>query len=392
MIGQSTRMKKVRLSRIREIMEYCSQLEKQGRTIINLTNGEPDFVTPEYIRNAAKKALDKGITGYAPTIGVEYLRAAIVKKLKRENHVSYGTHEILITNGGTQSTFLGMTAFLNPGDEVILPDPGYTIYPEIAKLAGAAVKTYTLKRERGFQIDIGELNRAITARTKLLLLLSPSNPTGAVLTRETLEGVAEAVRGKDILVLSDEVYERLLYGGKKHFSIAEIPGMREQTIILNSFSKTYAMTGWRIGYVAAPERFIEPMMRLNAITTCGANHFVQWAATCALEEENGACEEMRRAYEDRLRGVVSQIRGIRGLSCEMPDGAFYVFINIEGTGMGSEAFVRYLIDEASVALVPGNAFGGAGEGYVRMCCAKSAEELAEAVRRIGEAVRKLNIA
>lgn len=391
MIRQSIRMKDIKLSRIREIMEYCSQMEKKGQTIINLTNGEPDFVTPEYIRNAAKRALDKGITGYAPTVGVEYLRAAISKKLKNENHVLYKDNEILITNGGTQSVFLGMTAFLNPGDEVILPDPGYTIYPEIAKLAGAVIKTYKLKKENQFQIDIDELKHAINGNTKIIMLSSPSNPIGSILSKETLERVAELVKGKDILVLSDEVYERLLYGGKSHFSISEIEGMRDHTIILNSFSKTYAMTGWRIGYVAAPERFIEPMMRLNAITTCGANNFVQWAAACALEDEGDECEEMRRAYEKRIKQVVSEIRGIKGLSCEMPEGAFYIFINIEETGMDSEAFVKYIIDEASVALVPGNAFGEEGEGYVRMCCAKSVEELSEAVCRIGQAVKKLNI-
>ena len=391
MIRQSIRMKDIKLSRIREIMEYCSQMEKKGQTIINLTNGEPDFVTPEYIRNAAKRALDKGRTGYAPTVGVEYLRAAISKKLKNENRVIYKENEILITNGGTQSVFLGMTAFLNPGDEAILPDPGYTIYPEIAKLAGAVIKTYKLKKENQFQIDIDELKHAINGKTKLILLSSPSNPIGSILSKETLERVAELVKGKDILVLSDEVYERLLYGGKSHFSISEIEGMRDHTIILNSFSKTYAMTGWRIGYVAAPEKFIEPMMRLNAITTCGANNFVQWAAACALEDEGDECEDMRRAYEKRIKQVVSEIRGIKGLSCEMPEGAFYIFINIEDTGMDSEAFVKYLIDEASVALVPGNAFGEEGEGYVRMCCAKSIEELSEAICRIGQAVKKLNI-
>ena len=263
MIEQSIRMKDVRLSRIREIMDYCAQLEKQGRTIINLTNGEPDFVTPEYIRDAAKKALDDGITGYAPTIGVEYLRKAIARKLKTENHVEYGANEVLITNGGTQSAFLGMVTFLNPGDEVILPDPGYTIYPEIAKLAGAEIKTYSLKREKGFQIDADELKALITDKTKLILLLSPSNPVGAVLSRETLEQVAELVKGKDILVLSDEVYERLLYGGKTHFSIAEIEGMRDQTIILNSFSKTFAMTGFRVGYICANETIITNLIKLH---------------------------------------------------------------------------------------------------------------------------------
>lgn len=389
MIEQGARMREVKLSRIREIMDYCTRLEKQGRTMIDLTNGEPDFITPAYIRDAAKKALDDGKTGYAPMAGIDRLRAAIAKKLEREDHVVYGADEILVTNGGTQSTFLAMMAFLNPGDEVLLPDPGYTIYPEIAKFAGAVVKTYKLKRENGFQIDIAELRRRICARTKMLLLLSPSNPIGAVLSRATLEQVAELVRGKDILVLSDEVYERLVYGGMSHFSIARIEGIREQTVILNSFSKTYAMTGWRIGYVAAPRRLIEPMMRLNAITTCGANHFVQWAAVHALDEETNECEEMRVAYADRIERVVSAIRAIDGLSCEMPEGAFYVFIDITGTGLGSEEFVKYIIDEASVALVPGNAFGEEGEGYVRMCCAKSIEELMEAIHRIGKAVERL---
>lgn len=390
MIEQGIQVSKIRLSRIREIMNYCSALKKQGRQILDFTNGEPDFDTPAYIKSAAKKALDDGKTGYASVVGVEELRTAIANKLQVENNLRYNPDEIMITNGVTQGVFLAMLSFLDKGDEVLLPDPVYTIYPEIAKFAGAVVKTYRLKSENRFQIDIDELRESLTDKTKMIVLVSPSNPIGSVLQKDTLEKVAELVKKRDLLILSDEVYERIVFDGNRNVSIAEIPGMHDQTILLNGFSKSYAMTGWRLGYIAAPSQYIEPMMRLNSITTCGVNHFAQWAGVDAFAREQGECDAMRDEYQKRRDYVVAEIGKIDKLSCATPEGAFYVFIDVKATGLSSEAFVKYMIDEASVALVPGSAFGEEGEGYVRLCYAKPIHDLSEALRRIGEAVKKLN--
>jgi len=390
MIEQGVHVEKVKLSRIREIMNYCSVLEKQGKNILDFTNGQPDFDTPEYIKAAAKKALDEGKTGYASVVGVEALRKAISRKLLIENEITYSPDEILITNGVTQSAFLAMASFLNEGDEVLLPDPGYSIYPEIAKFSGALIRTYKLKRENGYQIDIHELANKFTVKTKMLVLISPNNPIGSVLLKNTLDQVAALICDKDILVLSDEVYEKIVFDGNKNYSIAQIEGMRDKTILLNGFSKAYAMTGWRLGYIVAPSQYIDPMMRLNSITTCGVNHFAQWAGVDALEKEKDECDAMRKSYEERRDYLVSEISKMDKLSCEKPQGAFYAFVDIRETGLSSEEFVKYMIDEASVALVPGSAFGEEGEGFVRICYAKPIGDIAEALKRIAEAVKKLN--
>ncbi|MBF0290369.1 MAG: pyridoxal phosphate-dependent aminotransferase [SAR324 cluster bacterium] len=391
MIEQGINTKKIKLSRIREIMNYCKALEKQGKVILDFTNGEPDFDTPKYIKSAAVKALNDGKTGYASIVGVEELRKAISKKLFSENNLNYNPDEILITNGVTHGIFLAVMSFLNEGDEILLPDPGYTVYPEIAKFAGAIIKAYRLKRENGFQIDISELQKNITSKTKMIALISPNNPIGSVIKKETLAKLAKLTKNKEILILSDEVYEKITYDGNKHHSIAEIKGMRDKTILLNGFSKSYAMTGWRLGYIAAPSHYIEPMMRLNSITTSGVNHFIQWAGIDAFEKEKDECNIMRNEYKKRRDYIISEICKIDKLSCLKPEGAFYIFVNIQDTGLSSEDFVKYIIDVASVALVPGSAFGEGGEGYVRFCYAKPISEISEALKRIAEAIKKLNI-
>lgn len=391
LIEQGIHVNKIKLSRIREIMNYCASLERQGSKILDFTNGEPDFDTPMYIKLAAKKALDEGKTGYASILGVEELRKAIAKKLFVENNLNYNFDEIIITNGVTQGIFIAMMSFLNEGDEVLLPDPGYTVYPEVAKFAGATIKKYKLKSENEFQIDFNELRENITSKTKMIVLISPNNPIGSILQKDTLEKIAEIIKERNILILSDEVYERIVFDDNRNHSIAEIKGMRNKTILLNGFSKNYAMTGWRLGYIAAPSQYIDPMMRLNSITTSGVNNFVQWAGIEALEKEKDECNVMRERYEQRRDYVISEISKIDKLSCTKPVGAFYVFINIQDTGLSSEEFVKYLIDEASVALVPGNAFGEEGEGYVRFCYAKPINEISEAFKRIARALKKLNI-
>ena len=386
---QSIRMKDIKLSRIREIMNYCAGLRKEGRVILDFTNGEPDFVTPDCIRNAAKEALDAGITGYAPTVGVEALRRAVAMKLRRDNGLTYSADEILITNGGTQGAFLAMAAFLNPGDEVLLPNPGFTIYPEIARFCGAEIRYYRLKGENAFEPDPSEIEGLLTDKTKMLLLISPSNPIGSMISRKSLEKLADLIRDRDLLVLSDEIYERIVYDGAEAPGIASVDGMKEKTIILNGFSKTYAMTGWRLGYVAAPEKYIEPMMRLGAITTCGATNFSQWAAVAAIEQAEPDVEKMRREYEERRDFVTNRVNAIDLFSCRKPEGAFYAFIDISKTGMGAEEFVRFMIDKESCALVPGTAFGTEGEGYVRLCFAKTIEQLGELMDRLEDAALKI---
>ena len=386
---QADRMKNAPLSKIRVIMNKCAQLEQQGKRVIQFTVGEPDFGTPEYIRTAVKKAVDAGRTKYPPVDGIAALRNAVSAKLARENGLSYEPGEILITNGVAQGMFLAMMSWLDPGDEIIVPDPGYNSYTTIPNVAGAVMKRYNLLEENDFQIDIEEFAGLITDKTKMVVFISPNNPIGSVLRKDTIEALAGLLKDKDILVLSDEIYEKLHYDGEKPVSIAAYPGMKEKTIVLNGFSKYFSMTGWRLGYAAAPSDLLEPMVRLNFLTTAGVCAFVQEAGAAALEEDDGDCEKMRLEFQSRRDYLVEQLNRIHKLSCLRPEGAFYVFLNIKKTGMTSEKFADYLLEECQVAVVPGTVFGKNGEGFVRLSYATSIENITEAVKRIKAAVDKL---
>lgn len=377
---QAERLKDVQQSKTRIMFNRCAQLRAAGEKVIALTLGEPDFDTPEYVKESCKKALDEGFTKYADNVGIAPLREAICQKLRDENSLEYYPEEIGVTSGVAQGMFAAILSFLNPGDEILVPDPVYLTYNEIPKVAGAVVKNYRLLEENNFQVDIEEIKSLITEKTKMIVIVSPSNPTGGILSEKNLEDISRIAIENDLLVLSDEIYERLTYGeGGRCVSIASFPNMKERTIILNGLSKSMAMTGWRIGYMAAPTKLIEPMNRLAFYMTAGATSFAQYAAVDALRKGGKYVEEMRLEFKRRRDYMVAEVNKLNNFSCAVPEGAFYVFMNIKKTKMTSQEFCEFALEKTGLAVIPGDAFGNCGEGYVRMSYAASMEVLAEAV-------------
>ena len=377
---QADRLKGIPMSRTRVMLRKCQELRAAGEKVTALTLGEPDFDTPEYIIMACKKALDDGLTKYTDSTGPLELREAICRKLKRENGLVYCPEEISVTSGVEQGTFAAFMSFLNPGDEVLVQDPVYLTYTTIPGIAGATVKTYSLLEENDFQPDMNQLRSLVTDKTKMIAIVSPGNPTGSIFTRESLEAIAELAREKNLLVVSDEIYERLTYGEKDEVvSIASLPGMKERTILLNGLSKSMAMTGWRIGYMAAPPELIDPLNRMAFYMTAGATSFAQYAAAEALDGDDGSAEKMRLEFKKRRDYLVGEINEMENFSCIVPQGAFYVFMNIKKTGMKSEEFCDYALEQYRLAMMPGDVFGQCGEGFVRLSYAASRQVLEEAV-------------
>ena len=362
-------------SGIRKILERANELQAQGNDIIH--------------KEAAYESIRKGNVFYTSNYGTPALRQAIADKLNRENGIPYTAKEILVTVGVTEATYAAMAAFLNPGDEALIPDPVWLNYVHVPGYLGAKPVSYHMPEELGFQIDIKQLKSLINEKTKLIVLNSPGNPTGAVQTRETLEAVAKLAIEHNLLVISDEIYEKLIYDGNEHISIASLPGMKERTITLNGFSKCYSMTGWRLGYAAAPEELIAGMVRVHQYANTCASSFVQEAAITALEKAEPDVQIMVKEYNRRRDYVVSAINAIDGLSVHNPGGAFYLFVNAKELGMTSEALCKYLLEEAKIATVPGSAFGKQGEGYLRISYACSYERLVEGVERLKNAVEEL---
>lgn len=377
---QAERMKEVPMSKLRAIFYECIELEDEGMEVTALTLGEPDFDTPQYIKEACKEALDRGFTKYADNMGIPELREAVAQKLRDENGLDYRPGEIMVTTGVAQGMFASLMAFLDPGDEVLVPDPVYLSYADIPKIAQATVKRYKLLEENDYQIDIEEVESLITDRTKMMVIVSPSNPTGGVLTRDNLEEVSRLAAKHDLLVLSDEIYEKLVYDeSRPHISIASFPGMKERTLLLNGLSKSMAMTGWRVGYIAAPAELLEPINRLCFYITAGSTSFVQYAAAIALRHQDGSVEKMRREFRKRRDYLVREINSMKHFSCAVPKGAFYVFMNIKRSGMDSSEFCEYVLGRYGLALVPGEAFGESGRGFVRMSYAASMDTLEKAI-------------
>ncbi len=377
---QADRLKGIPMSRTRVMLRKCQELRAAGEKVTALTLGEPDFDTPEYIIMACKKALDDGLTKYTDSTGPLELREAICRKLKRENGLVYCPEEISVTSGVEQGTFAAFMSFLNPGDEVLVQDPVYLTYTTIPEIAGATVKTYSLLEENDFQPDMNQLRSLVTDKTKMIAMVSPGNPTGSIFTRESLEAIAELAREKNLLVVSDEIYERLTYGEKDEVvSIASLPGMKERTILLNGLSKSMAMTGWRIGYMAAPPELIDPLNRMAFYMTAGATSFAQYAAAEALDGDDGSAEKMRLEFKKRRDYLAGEINKMENFSCIVPQGAFYVFMNIKKTGMKSEEFCDYALEQYRLAMMPGDVFGQCGEGFVRLSYAASRQVLEEAV-------------
>lgn len=371
-------------SGIRKFFDIASEMDD----VVSLGVGEPDFDTPWHIRDEGIYSLEKGRTFYTSNSGLKELRTEICNYLKRRCNIGYDPdRETLVTVGGSEAIDLAMRVMLNPGDEVLIPQPSFVSYLPCAVLAGGVPKIIELKEENQFRLTKEELLEAITDRTKILVLPFPNNPTGAVMRREDLEAIAEVIMEKDIFVLSDEIYAELTYG-VDHVSIASLPGMKERTITMNGFSKAYAMTGWRLGYACAPAEIIKQMTKVHQFAIMCAPTTSQYAAVEALRNGDGEVQEMRAAYNGRRRFLMHAFQEM-GLTCFEPFGAFYVFPCIKEFGMTSEEFAQKLLQEERVAVVPGSAFGDCGEGYLRISYAYSLEDLKIALGRLEKFVKRL---
>jgi len=370
-------------SGIRKFFDLLSSIEG----VISLGVGEPDFVTPWHICEAAIYSLEKGYTMYTSNKGMPELRAELSGHLESRFGLTYDSEdEILITVGVSEGLDLAMRAILNPGDEVIMPNPCYVAYPASVSLAGGAPVQVPTTEENNFEITAADIEPRITQKTKAILLGYPCNPTGAVLSKEELTQIAELAKRYNLLVVSDEVYGRLVYG-VEHTCLATLPGMRERTILLNGFSKAYAMTGWRIGYAASDKEIIGAMTKIHQYTMLCAPIMGQMAALEALKANDSEVDAMVRDYDRRRRVIVKGLRDI-GLSCFEPRGAFYAFPSIKVTGMTSEEFAEKLLWEEKVAVVPGSAFGQCGEGYLRCCYATALPDIEEALKRMGRFIER----
>jgi len=379
----SRRVRAVKPSGIRKFFDIAATM----KDVISLGVGEPDFVTPDHIRQAGIAALQRGDTHYTSNLGILPLREAIADMLQRRYGVRYDPeHEVMVTVGVSEGVDVAMRAILDDGDEVIIPDPGYVAYEADVIFAGGKVVPATTSPENYFRVTADEIAGVITPRTKVILLGNPNNPTGAVIERAELEKIATLANEHDLLVLSDEVYSRLVYGGE-HVSITSLPGMRERTILTDGFSKAYAMTGWRIGYVCAPAHIIEGMLKVHQYTIMCAPTMSQEAALEAILHGEEHVREMVASYDERRKLMVAGFNSI-GLPCYEPHGAFYTFPSIAGTGLSSDEFAEKLLYEERVAVVPGNAFGAAGEGFVRCTYCTAKDQIEEAVTRIGRFVQK----
>jgi len=376
-------------SGIRKVNEKALAMERAGEKVLHFEIGRPDFDTPEYIKKAANQALAEGKVHYTSNFGLMELRQAIADKLKRENNVDYKASEVLVTVGLSEAVFAVLAAILEEGDEILVPDPGWLNYVNVPDLLGAKAVTYGLREETSYQLDLSEIRSKITDRTRAVVLITPSNPTGGVLAEDVLKELAGIAVENDLMVISDEVYERLIYDGARHISIASLPGMKERTFTMNGMSKAYAMDGWRLGYVAAPEEYILAMNKFHQHNTTCAPNFVQVAAIAALTQERDEVKEMVKEYQRRRDCAVKAINEIPGLHCQCPKGAFYIFINCKSLDMKSADLAAWLLENAKIALVPGDVFGPSGEGYLRMSFATSYENVVEGCAKLKQAVEQL---
>ncbi|HNZ62811.1 MAG TPA: pyridoxal phosphate-dependent aminotransferase [Bacillota bacterium] len=392
----SDRIQQMAPSQTLELNAKVAELRAAGKSIIALNSGEPDFNTPAPIIEASHRAMLEGKTKYTQTPGILPLREAIARKLRRENKIEYAPNEIIVSTGAKFALANAFQVMCNPGDEVIIPTPCWVSYVEMVKLAGAIPVLVPVAEDN--RLDAGAIERAITPKTRVILINTPNNPTGAVYTEESLRRVAELAVAHDCYIITDEVYEKLIYGTTPHISIASFsPEVWERTLTVNAFSKAYAMTGWRIGYAAGPRELIKGISAIQGHMTSNSTSFVQWAAITALEECGAYVENMRRAFEERRDYMFERVRKLPGFRCPFPDGAFYLFPDVSGTfgkRAGSRvitdapALAGYLLDEAGVALVPGNAFEA--PSAIRLTYSNSMENLIEAMDRIEAAVLKLN--
>ncbi len=382
----SDRLELVNPSEIRKLFDLAQGVEG----LISLGIGEPDFDTPEHIKEYAKEALDRGMTHYGPNAGLMMLREAIAEKLRKQNGIDADPKtQIMVTVGANQGFLMGLATFLKDCEEVLIPSPMFVSYAPAVILAGGKPVEVPTYEENEFRLSVDDLKKHVTGKTRALIINTPNNPTGAVLTKRDLEEIADFAVEHDLMVFSDEVYEHFVYDGVKNHSIASLDGMFERTITVNGFSKTFAMTGWRLGFVVAPEWVIERMTRFQMYNSTCPVTFAQYAAARALRDERSwkAVEEMRKEY-DRRRNLVWKRLNEMGLPTVKPKGAFYIFPRIKDTGLTSKEFSELMLMEAKVAVVPGSAFGKAGEGYVRISYATAYEQLEEAMDRMEKVLRE----
>lgn len=380
----SNRVKNIKPSGIRRFFDIASTMEG----VISLGVGEPDFSTPWAIRKAAIKVLERKQVVYGPNLGIAPLRQAIADKLKKTHGVEYNPdNQIIVTVGGSEAIDLAIRGMIDPGDEVLVVEPCFVCYAPLVELVGGVAVPVPTRLENNFKLTVEDLKDKVTDRTKLLILPFPNNPTGAIMTREDLEPIADFLRGTDIMVLSDEIYSELTYG-RKHFSIIELPDMAERTIYVNGFSKAYAMTGWRLGYVAAPEPIVHQIFKIHQYGIMCSPYISQNAAIEALTNCDEEVAAMVKEYNIRRTYLVNEFNRL-GLTCFSPEGAFYVFPCIKSTGLSSEEFCERLLFEEKVAVVPGSAFGDSGEGYIRISYAYSLKHLMEAISRIEKFINSL---
>ncbi len=380
----SNRVKSIKPSGIRRFFDIASTMEG----VISLGVGEPDFSTPWVIRKAAIKVLERKQVVYGPNLGIAPLRQAIADKLKANHGVEYdAANQVIVTVGGSEAIDLAIRGMIDPGDEVLVVEPCFVCYAPLVELVGGVAVPVPTRLENNFKLTVEDLKDKVTDRTKLLILPFPNNPTGAIMTREDLEPIAEFLRGTDIMVLSDEIYSELTYG-RKHCSIIELPDMAERTIYVNGFSKAYAMTGWRLGYVAAPEPIIHQIFKIHQYGIMCSPYISQNAAIEALTSCDNEVAAMVKEYNIRRSYLVNEFNRL-GLTCFNPEGAFYVFPCIKSTGLSSEEFCERLLFEEKVAVVPGSAFGDSGEGYIRISYAYSLKHLMEAISRIEKFINRL---
>jgi len=373
-----------------EVLAKAKALEKEGREIVHLEIGEPDFDTPNNIKEAAIRAMKAGYTHYVPAAGIPELRTAIAEYLSESRGIDVDPEEVVVTPGAKPIIFFSILACVEPGDEVMYPNPGFPIYESMINFVGAKPVPLPLKEENDFRTDNQDTIDKITERTKMIILNSPENPTGGVLTKDNLEAIADRLKNRDdIFVLSDEIYCQIIYEGK-HQSIASLPGMKEKTILMDGFSKTYAMTGWRLGYAAMRKDLAQKVTQLMINSNSCTCAFTQMAGVEALKGPQDESKRMVAEFRRRREVIVSELNRIKGITCKKPRGAFYVFPNVKGLGMESKKLSDFILQKAGVAVLAGTAFGAHGEGYLRLSFANSVENIQKAIKRISETVGTLN--
>ncbi|MBN1991660.1 MAG: pyridoxal phosphate-dependent aminotransferase [Anaerolineae bacterium] len=371
-----------------EVLARAKALEAQGQDIIHLEIGEPDFDTSPHIIEAAVQALHQGQTHYTPAAGIPALREAIADYVSRSRHVKVQPAQVVVTPGAKPIMFFAILALLGPGDEAIYPNPGFPIYESMINFVGARPVALPLREEKDFRFDADEFCSLITDRTRLIIINSPQNPTGGVLIQQDLDVIAEVACERDIMVLSDEVYNQILYTGQ-HFSLISMPQMQARTILLDGFSKTYAMTGWRLGYGVMPIELAEQITKLMVNSNSCTAAFTQYAGMAALQGPQNNVTKMVAAFQQRRQVIVDGLNQIPGFRCPEPAGAFYAFPNVQGVGMPSKPLANYLLETAGVAVLDGDCFGSYGQGYLRFSYANSIENIQRALARIERAVKEL---